>query len=84
MSHLNYLHKAGIASGSHVNYKELLSGKIHTHDWTGNWESLPAPNTHVGRMTVGVVNRIFGIKISTFGLNVTADQVRRERGGEGL
>ncbi len=75
MSHLNYLHTAGISSGSEVDYKELLLGKLHSHEWSGNWEVLPEPSSHVGRLTLSMANIILGVKVKALNFNVTADQV---------
>lgn len=75
VAHLNYLHEAGISSGSEVNYKDLLWGKIHTHEWVGKWEGLGPPNNHVGRMTLSMTNKLLGIRIKSLDFKVTADQV---------
>ena len=75
VAHLTYLHSAGVSSGSGVNFKEPLSGKLHTHQWEAKWEALPAPTTHIGRMTLKLSNTILGVKFKTLDLNVTADQV---------
>lgn len=75
MAHLTYLHSAGVSSGSGVNFKEPLSAKLHTHQWEAKWEALPAPTTHIGRVTVKLTNIILGLKVKALYLNVTADQV---------
>ena len=48
---------------------------MHTHDWSVNWESLPAPKSHIGRMALKMTNVIFGIKIQALDFNVSVDQV---------
>ena len=75
MSHLTFLHSAGVSSGSGVNFKEPLSAKLHTHQWEANWEALPAPTTHIGRLTLRLSNTILGLKLKMLDLRVTADQV---------
>ena len=75
MAHLTYLHSAGVSSGSGVNFKEPLSGKLHTHQWEAKWEALPAPTSHIGRMTLKLSNTILGLKFKALNLSVTADQV---------
>ena len=71
MSHLNQLHDTGVSSGSGVNYKDLLLGKLHSHEWSGNWEALPAPSSHIGRMTLSMFNIFFGFSITALNIIVT-------------
>ena len=73
MSHLNYLHGAGISSGAEVDYKELLSGKVHSHIWSGKWEALPTP--HIGRLTLTMTNAFFGVTVKALDVTAVADQV---------
>ena len=75
MAHLNYVHAAGTSSGSDVNYKELLSGKLHSHGWIGKWEALPEPTSYIGRTTLWVSNIILGFKIKSLEQIIIADQV---------
>ncbi len=75
VAHLTYLHGAGVSSGSGMNYRELLSGKLHTHSWTARWESLPEPSTYVGRMTLTMTNSILGVNFKSLDITSIADQV---------
>ena len=86
VSHLYYLHTAGVSSGSDVKYKELLAGILHTHEWLAKWEALPEPTSYISRLNLRMTNIIFGFKIKSLDLNVTADQVgclQRVWGGGG-
>ena len=75
VAHLDCLHGAGVSSGSGTNYKELISGKLHTHTWTARWEGLPHPSTHIGRMTLTMTNIILGLKVKALDITSVADQV---------
>ncbi len=75
MSHLNYVHGAGVSSGSDVDYKKFLSSKLHSHRWSGKWEALPAPTSHIGRLTLSMTNVILGVTIKTLNVTAVADQV---------
>ena len=75
MSHLNCVHSAGVSSGADVDYKDALLSKLHTHTWSGQWEVLPAPSSHIGRLTLSMTNTIFGIAIKAINVTAVADQV---------
>ena len=75
VAHLTYLHGAGVSSGSGMNYRELLSGRLHTHSWTARWESLPEPSTYIGRMTLTMTNSILGVNFKSLDITSIADQV---------
>ncbi len=75
VAHLTYLHGAGVSSGAGMDYRELLSGKLHTHSWTARWESLPKPSTYVGRMTLTMTNSILGVNFKSLDITSIADQV---------
>ncbi len=77
MSHLTYLLGAGVASGADVNFKELLSGKLHSHKWKAFWEALEAP--HVGRLTLTMSNVILGFQVHYLDITSEADQVSPNR-----
>lgn len=62
-----------------MNYKDIFLGKIHQHDWTGKWEAIPEPNSHIGRLTLQMVNSFLGVRVTSLNMNVTADQVREKR-----
>lgn len=73
--HLTYLHSAGVSSGSGTDFKNLLSGKLHYHEWSVNWEALSPPDSHIGHMTLKVANVILGVRIKQFYVNVSVDQI---------
>ncbi|XP_064395396.1 cholesterol 7-desaturase nvd-like [Halichondria panicea] len=75
VAHLTYLHGAGVSSGAGMDYRELLSGKLHTHSWTARWESLPKPSTYVGRMTLTMTNSILGVNFKSLDITSIADQM---------
>ena len=75
VAHLTYLHHAGVASGSDMNFRDLLVGKILTHNWTAKWESLPEPLSYIGRMTLTMTNKIFGVPFRALDITSVADQV---------
>ncbi len=75
VAHLTYLHHAGVSSGSEINYRDLLSAKLHTHNWTACWESLPEPSSYIGRMTLTMTNKIFGVSVKSLDITSVADQV---------
>ena len=66
-----------MSSGSDINFKKLVSGKLHTHEWTVNWEAQPAPNNHIGRMVLKMTNIIFGVRVHALDFHVIADQVEK-------
>ena len=77
MAHLNVLHGAGVSSGSELNFKDLILGKLHTHFWSGVWEALPRPSSHIGRMTLTMSNFVLGLKLKLFDIKSVAEQVRQ-------
>lgn len=76
IAHLTYLHGTGVSSGSGTDFKDLLSGKLHSHEWTVKWEPQLPPSGHIGRMTLKLTNIVFGVKIKPLDFYITADQVR--------
>ena len=75
IAHLTYLHGTGVSSGSGTDFKDLPSGKLHSHEWSVKWEAQPPPTSHIGRMTLKLTNIVFGMKIKALDFHVTADQV---------
>jgi len=73
--HLNCLHGAGISSGSGVDFKELLSGRLHSHDWRATWEPQPEPDSHIANMKITMKNFFMGWHVNLLDSHLTVNQV---------
>ena len=77
LAHLTSLHETGVAAGTGVEFnRSKWLGRFITHHWDVNWKALDPPLAHIGRMTLGATQKLFGRwLLKPLYFNVVVDQV---------
>uniref|UniRef100_A0A0N4U8U9 cholesterol 7-desaturase n=1 Tax=Dracunculus medinensis TaxID=318479 RepID=A0A0N4U8U9_DRAME len=76
IAHLNFLHLSAGLHGNDITKIEMDNQEpLMKHIWDGNWEQQPAPNQHIGVMSLSVILSFAKIPISCTETKLKARQI---------
>ena len=78
LAHLWHLHVPFVGAGADLRYIFTRWLNIK-HVWSGKWETLEEPNSHIGRLSLEHKLAFFNWTVPFTKLVVQADQVRTEK-----